>query len=514
MQVITKIFAVLSAVVLVVNLSSVNSANVTIDGSQEYQTIEGLGGCEGWIFPPNTLYSEIFDDLGVSMLRFRMLRYTESKPDENNEARDNDNDDPFVIDWSGVDTSMLKYIAPLLQAAQSRGVKLIGTIFSPPSWMKTNGVAEQGGYLKSGYEDELVEFILIWVKAIEKYHGIHVDYVSIQNEPNTTCCFTSYSSSQLRDIIKLLGARFEAEGVTTGIYSPDISGLGAFSGYVNTICGNPVAMAYVDRLATHNYTANFWNPDGMILQLTSAYNLANSYGKKLWLTEYCDDQSNYGTWNEGLALVQHLHDALVYGQVSAWLTYEIYRDPSGKAFSIYDDSGQITPKFYHLKQYFRYVRPGAVRVETASSDTDILVTSFVHNDSNTFTVAAINRSSSNQDVTFGISNISGLSVLDVIRTSSTENADSVDQVIVSGNSFNYILPDSSITTFTGAISNPVRTDNVGIRWGNSMELMVSPNPFSLSTTMTYKNNCNPLNIAIYDISGNLINNFRNIKKKS
>lgn len=62
----------------------------------------------------------------------------------------NDNGDPFVIDWNGVNTGILDQdggaggtavgpgLATLLQDAQSRGVKIIGSIWSPPAWMKTS----------------------------------------------------------------------------------------------------------------------------------------------------------------------------------------------------------------------------------------------------------------------------------------------------------------------------------------------------------------------------------------
>jgi len=82
------------------------------------------------------MYTSIFDELGASILRFQMFAYAESLPDQpGDEARDNDNDDAFVIDWNGVSANILDAFAPLLKAAQSRGVKIIGTTWSPPGWM-------------------------------------------------------------------------------------------------------------------------------------------------------------------------------------------------------------------------------------------------------------------------------------------------------------------------------------------------------------------------------------------
>jgi O-glycosyl hydrolase len=181
------------------------AATASVDGSVRYQTIDGFGGAESWLLPPTSMYPAIFDDLGVSILRFQMFAYTESLPDQpGDESRDNDNDDPFVIDWNGVHTGIFTAFAPLLQAARSRGVKIIGTTWSPPAWMKDNNLVESAGTFNSGYEDELVEFILIWVNGMERYHGVHIDSVTIQNEPDNLPPWPGckYTPAQLRDVIK------------------------------------------------------------------------------------------------------------------------------------------------------------------------------------------------------------------------------------------------------------------------------------------------------------------------
>jgi O-glycosyl hydrolase len=239
---------------------------LTVDAAVEHQTIDGFEGSDAWLFAPASEYDTLFDELGVSILRFRMLRDTEATPDRpGNEAADNDNDDPFVINWDGVNRWAFDAYAPYLQAAQRRGLKLIGTIWCPPSWMVSENQAETpDNSFEDGYQEELVEFILIWVKGTERYHGVHVYSVSIQNEPNygntkwPTC---RYAPAKHRDIIKLLGARFEAEGVTTKIHSPDANSLNGFNGaYADTICRDARARACVDRLATHTYGEDFWDP--------------------------------------------------------------------------------------------------------------------------------------------------------------------------------------------------------------------------------------------------------------
>ncbi len=434
---------------------------VSIDASQEYQNIDGFGGTEHWLFPPPSEYAIIFDDLGVSILRFRMLRYTEATPDKpGNEARENDNDNPNVINWDGVDLSSLAIMAPLLKSAQIRGVKLFGNILCPPPWMKTSNIAEGRGSLRTEYEDELVEFILIWVKGMEKYHGVHIDYVNFENEPNYQRSYPScyMSPFQIRSLTKKLGERFKAEGITTKIVPPETSNLWTFKSWTDKICQDPVVNSYIECLSTHSYNISFWKPDKNIKHWVDAYRTAFKYGKRLWLTEYCLDYSNQkGTWNEAITLVQHVHNALVHGQVSAWLYHELYRDPSGSPLALIDKNIDPYPKFYTLKQYFRYVRPGAVRIKAECSSDDILVTSFVHKGNATFTSVAINRQTTDQPVVFRLNNIEPLSPIKVVRSSTIEHSADLGHITVIGNSFTYTLPGKSITTFSGTFDGSIRS---------------------------------------------------------
>lgn len=431
-----------------------SDTTVVIDAAQQYQTIDGFGGTEHWTFPPENEYSKIFDDLGVSILRFRMLRYTESKPDKPGDESDNDNDDPFIIDWNNVKTEYFGgNLGSLLKAAQSRGVKLFGNIMCPPPWMKTSNIAEGKGSLKADYEDELIEFILIWIKGMYKYHDVQIDYINFENEPNYQRGYPScyMSPSQISDLTKRMGERFKAEGITTKIITPETSNLKQFIGYAKTICSDHLASSYAYRLATHSYNINFFKPEENNDRWIRAYNLANLCDKGIWLTEYCLDYDNSkkGTWNEAIILVQHVHNALVYGRVSAWIYHELYMDPSKSPIALIDKDKHPYPKFYTMKQYFRYVRPESVRVVAESNSNDILATSFVHKEDKTFTIVVINRAKSDKKVSFVIKGINGISELVVVRTSAFENSADLGKIMVDDNSsFIYILPKESVTTFT------------------------------------------------------------------
>ena len=55
-------------------------------------------------------------------------------------------------------------------------------------------------------------------------------------------------------------------------------------------------------------------------------------------------------------------------------------------------------KYYVSKHYFRYIRPGAIRVKSISDDPDIFVTAFEHSGNGTNTVVIINNGSESKSL--------------------------------------------------------------------------------------------------------------------
>ena len=111
MRQIKRIVVVMQAIIVVLFLTNVQAANVTINGLIEYQVIDGFGVSEAWNYPPSNILPYLFDDLGISILRFRMMPSLESS---------NDNSNPNDIDWNNINTGALSGdFLGLLQEAKS-----------------------------------------------------------------------------------------------------------------------------------------------------------------------------------------------------------------------------------------------------------------------------------------------------------------------------------------------------------------------------------------------------------
>jgi glucosylceramidase len=86
-------------------------------------------------------------------------------------------------------------ILPLTKQAEqlNPNLKLMAVPWSAPAWMKDNGNFINQGWLQSQYYPAYAQYFVKFVQAYQA-QGVHVDYVSAQNEP--TCCGagTSYAS--------------------------------------------------------------------------------------------------------------------------------------------------------------------------------------------------------------------------------------------------------------------------------------------------------------------------------
>ena len=87
-------------------------------------------------------------------------------------------------------------------------------------------------------------------------------------------------------------------------------------------------------------------------------------GKKSWLTESSGEP---GTWAGGLRVAGAL-DALVQGNVMRWAYWQMSESDSFNNQVLTAGSDTTAPKYTAAKHFFRYIRPGAVRVLATPSN--------------------------------------------------------------------------------------------------------------------------------------------------
>lgn len=112
------------------------------------------------------------------------------------------------------------YLIPVLKEilALNPAIKIMGSPWSPPAWMKTNN-HPKGGSLKPEYYGVYADYFVKYIQAMAKA-GIPIDAVTIQNEPENpknTPSLLMTAPEQSVFIKKHLGPAFKAAGIETKI---------------------------------------------------------------------------------------------------------------------------------------------------------------------------------------------------------------------------------------------------------------------------------------------------------
>ncbi len=354
------------------------SPNVDIDSAQTYQTVDGFGytltgGSASLInslgsAAKATLLQELFgsgsNSIGVSYLRVSIgasdLSESVFSYDDLAAGNTDVNLDSFSLSKDTVD------LVPLLKeiVAINPSIKILGSPWSPPLWMKDNG-SSVGGSLLPQYYPVYANYFVKYIQAM-KANGITIDAVTIQNEPqyggNNPSMLMS-AGEQAAFIKTNLGPAFQSASINTKIIIWDHNCDNP--SYPITVLNDPAARAFIDGSAFHLY-------GGDISALSTVH---NAYGdKNLYFTEQ---------WTSGSGafdgdLMWHLKNVII-GSMRNWskvaLEWNLASDPGYNphtAGGCSECKGALTiasnvtrnVSYYIVAQVAKFVPPGSVRISS------------------------------------------------------------------------------------------------------------------------------------------------------
>jgi glucosylceramidase len=266
-----------------------SSPNISVDSNQAFQTVDGFGytltGGSATLInhldaaTKNTLLQELFgagaNGIGVSYLRLSIgasdlsasvFSYDDMPAGQTDESLANFNLSQDTIDLIPV----LKQILAI-----NPNIKLMGSPWSAPVWMKDNGNSKGGGLLPKYYA-AYANYFVKYIQAM-KANGITIDAITIQNEPQhggNNPSMVMSAVEQANFVKNNLGPTFQAAGITTKIIIWDHNCDNP--NYPISILNDPAAKAFIDGSAFHLY-------GGDISALTTVYNAHPD--KNLYFTE-------------------------------------------------------------------------------------------------------------------------------------------------------------------------------------------------------------------------------------
>jgi glucuronoarabinoxylan endo-1,4-beta-xylanase len=364
------------------------AVSVSINHGTEYQTIEGFGtmmkqdiGPQDSVDANNATYRQLLtSDLGLSVIRVWVPM--DMEPTNDNADANVINRAAFRLNGSG----NARWTFHIINKYKSYpNMKFIASVLSPPAWMKDNGSTANGKLLTT-MREELAEYLVAYCRIVKDSTGVDLYGISLQNESAFDEWYGScvYTAWEYRDMLKVLGARFEREGIVTKLHgADDMLNSISTNPYFGVISQDTAAKRYISAITVHGYTdgVNPMPTSGAAQAWGRLGTAGRAMGKATWMTE-CAGWASTDAMSAGL----HIGMALKHGNVSMW----VYLDPDDCDVWGLLCNGQHTARSAASKNYYHWVKPGAVRIDATYTDAHVLVTAFRHKTDRTLTVVAVN----------------------------------------------------------------------------------------------------------------------------
>lgn len=289
-----------------------------------------------------------------------------------------------------------KFKIPFIKQAMAAAggkLNLFASPWSPPSWMKDNNNMLQGGKLKPEFYDSWALYYTKFIKEYEK-EGIPVWGISIQNEPMAKQRWESciYTAEEERDFLKgHLGPIMQKEGLGKKKIIAWDHNRDLIYQRAQTYLDDPEAAKYIWGIGFHWYED--WSGGQPMYENLKRVHEAYP-DKNLFFTEGCAESFNatrYNAWvlgeEYGRSMINDYNNGMV-----GFTDWNILLDETGGPNHVQNfcfapvhadtKTGQLiyTNAYYYIGHFSKFIQPGAKRVSSAASRSQLLTTAFRNED--------------------------------------------------------------------------------------------------------------------------------------
>lgn len=358
------------------------SATITVRPDATFQTIHGWEAVAQASLTELDPYEhrqevldELFDkavDMGLTRLRLEVASSIEHNRDIRAEyaagriSRDeercarystvNDNNDPNVLNpagfqWAFFDRVVREAVLPMARRLEARGEKL---------WVNAQYVAFTDGICRGYRYDhdrpaEYAEFVTAVFERLRDVHGVVPDSWTVMLEPDNT---RIWSPSALADAAAAAAVRLERAGFTPAIVGPSVTNAGNAVTFFEQFWQRAALRPFLKELSYHRYGGATRETVENIGRVAAERGVASAM-LELIGADY-----------------QALHTDLTLARVSAWQQFALsYPDgDTGAHYFLIDatkpagERAVLSATGQYLRQYFRALRPGAIRIGASTSD--------------------------------------------------------------------------------------------------------------------------------------------------
>ena len=438
-----------------------------------------------------------------------------------------------LLNFQGINVRVFGNAAEAFDQQKLDQFRVFGSVWTPPAWMKANNANGALRQPDGGYNDpnnhlkfdpanpnnidpatltQFARYMAAYVSGFQQTFHLPMYAVSIQNEPMFTEPYNSNSYWQhyslnpadpqfarYAQVVKAVGEEFVRDGISTRIVGPEIVGpdapitpdahgadyfaLSAYNYITATKLDTAVdqygkiANNYMYAYASHSFGLVYPKTDR---NTWSSYaNLLKPDGKPIWNTEtdsestawYADatDQNGNPTHDGALVLARHLHEALAYGNVTAW-NYLVVADGSpqdgynlmdSSAASVQNPERTDAPNYKYdvVKHYAHFIRPGAVRIGATPADAagqpaaedpnGVNIDAYFNPATHRMTVELLNLSPTAQPADVAVTSKFHVPIFNAYLTDAADPWTQLTDVATSGRDARLTLPALSIVTLDG-----------------------------------------------------------------
>ncbi len=368
-------------------------ATITLDTSTTYQTITSWEATAwmGQDSSPNVAnYSAdvmdlAVDELGLNRLRLEVRAGIENPEDYWTQYQEgvvdyafwrshryttlNDDADIDTINWSSfyfseLDNTVEKVVLPFMAKVTARGeTPLINLNYV--AFTSQNGVGTQ--YIHDD-ADEYAEMMLATFIHLDGNYSLVPDHIEVILEPDNVAQWDGYT---IGNAIVATKAKLAAHGYHPEFIAPSNTNMGGAITYFDQMASVTGAVASLAELSYHRYSGVSDANLQLIDQRRSAYGIGASMLEHI------------GSGHEDL------YKDLSIANCTSWQQFALAGfGPSddGGVYMLIDETDPANPvvtmgsRTKFLRQYFAYVRPGAVRVGVTTDDPGFQPLAFVNPD--------------------------------------------------------------------------------------------------------------------------------------
>ena len=389
-------------------LPTTADVSATVDLAHPEQTLVGFGAAVAfyvnWLSPRggdgDDVYKVLFPDLGLDILRIGNWYQ--------NQGSNTSETSPLG------DTDGLAVVQKATAALGHAPIVLMSS-WSPPAYLKSNNatrgtegtlIQANGGYAYADFGDW-------WRRALEAYaaQGVHVDFVSIQNEPDyfnsgwESCDFDANEGGHAGygpalDAAYLAVSSSSVLTQKPQFIGPETSGI-AGNRVENYMAG--LNASHLDVIAHHLYngsdsatgpSADDPPPDSYRGFMGRVAGDVAAYNKPIFQTEYSPNEPSL------LNTAWLIHDSLTIEKVSAYLYWALAwappqpdSVPTGLVTLSAPNASRsytVNDTYYAVRHFSKWTDPGWVRIDASSSASAVKVSAFVSPDGASLTVVLIN----------------------------------------------------------------------------------------------------------------------------